>query len=376
MSQVRIGVIGVNGRGNLAKYWHRPEGDSILVAGADIVPEYLEQFKERVPDAFITTDYRELLIRDDIDAIAVMTPDNFHEEHAVAALEAGKHVFCEKPLAITVEGCDKILKAWKKSGKKLMVGFNMRHMPMIRTMKGIIDAGTIGEVKAVWCRHFVGMGGDFYYHDWHSNHENTTSLLLQKGSHDIDVIHWLTGQYTKKVAAFGSLDYYGGDESNTLNCFECEKKESCPDANFVKTRSLCCYRQEVDVEDNQMMIMELEGGIKASYLQCQFSPDYHRNYTIIGTKGRIENFELEDKVIVKMKNDLCSDIVHNIKSDDKDHGGADPVIAKDFIDMIVYDKEPISDPLSGRMSVAAGCAGAQSLRSGGELIEISRPTGI
>lgn len=56
-------------------------------------------------------------------------------------------------------------------------------------MKELIDAGAIGEVKTIWCRHFVGNGGDYYFKDWHAERKNTTSLLLQKGAHDIDVIH-------------------------------------------------------------------------------------------------------------------------------------------------------------------------------------------
>ncbi|WP_274365568.1 Gfo/Idh/MocA family protein [Paenibacillus thermotolerans] len=369
MEQVRIGMIGVAGRGGIAQYWHQPKGRSVISAGADINPKFLSDFRDNInPDAFITNDYRELLSRDDIDAIAVTSPDFCHEEHAVAALEAGKHVFCEKPLAITVDGCDRILEAWKRSGKRLMVGFNMRYMNMFRTMKGIIDSGDIGEIKAVWVRHFVGYGGEFYYHDWHGNSKNTTSLLLQKGSHDIDMIHWLTGQYTKKTAAFGSLDFYGGDKPNDLTCPTCDEKDTCTEARFGRLNQ-CAFRQEIDVEDNNVMIMELENGIKASYMQCHFTPDYHRNYTIIGTEGRIENNELEGKVYMKTRRSNrwqeLSDRVYDIKEAEGSHGGADPNICRDFVEMILDGKEPVANPVAGRMSVAAGCAAAESMRSGG-----------
>ncbi|MCD6289368.1 MAG: Gfo/Idh/MocA family oxidoreductase, partial [Anaerolineae bacterium] len=147
MTQLRIGMIGVAGRGGLWRHWHKPKGRSVVVAGADINPDHLEAFRiEHGGNPFITTDYRELLARPDVDAVAVTSPDYMHEEHAVAALEAGKHVFCEKPLAITTEGCDHILEAWRRSGKQLMVGFNMRYMNMFRTMKEIVDSGVIGEI--------------------------------------------------------------------------------------------------------------------------------------------------------------------------------------------------------------------------------------
>ena len=204
MEQLRIGMTwGQRGRGGLWRHWHTPGGRSLVVAGADIDEGHLARFRtEHGGELYTAADYRRLLDRKDIDAIAVTSPDNFHQEHAVAALQAGKHVFCEKPLAISVDGCDDILRAWRESGRHLMVGLNMRYMAMFRTMKEIVDSGAIGDVKAVWVRHFVGLGSDFYFHDWHARRDNTFSLLLQKGSHDIDMIHWITGRYTRRVAAF------------------------------------------------------------------------------------------------------------------------------------------------------------------------------
>lgn len=373
MAKLRIGVIGVCGRGGIANQWHNNKRSEV-VGGADVSEAALEDFKSRMgEEVFVTTDYRRLLERADVDAIAVTAPDFMHEELACAALQAGKHVFCEKPLAITTAGCDRILSTWKASGQKLMVGFNMRYMNLFRVMKEIIDSGTIGEVKAAWCRHFVGHGGNFYYQDWHATIAGANSLLLQKGSHDIDMIHWLTGQYTKRVAAFGSLDYFGGDKPNDLTCEVCDEAQTCWDFSDNR-RNQCAFRQEVEVEDNNVMIMELDGGIKASYLQCHFTPDYHRNYTIIGTEGRLENSEPENKVWVKMRRAKgwkeLADRTYDIRPAMGGHGGADPVITEDFLDMVLEGKEPLATPVAGRMSVAAGCAGADSMRSGGQVQEV------
>lgn len=378
LSQVRMGIIGTGLRSGIAEYWHQPDGNSIVVGAADVRPNWLKKFKEKInPDMFTTDDYKELLARDDIDAVAILSPDNLHEEHAIAALKAGKHVYCEKPLAITIEGCDRIIETANKTGKHLMVGFNMRYMNMFRTMKGIVDSGVIGDIKAVWVRHFVGFGGYFYYHDWHGLRKNTNSLLLQKGSHDLDIIHWIAGAYTKRVTAFGSLDFYGGDMPNDLICPSCDLKDTCTEYS-TGVLNECAYREEIDVEDNNVMIMELENGIKASYLQCHFTPDYHRNYTFIGTKGRMENSEPEGKVYVKTRKSHTwqelSDRTYDIKRAEGTHGGADPRICDDFIKLVQTGEEPIPSPLDGRMSVAAGVAGAESMRNGGKVVEIERPT--
>lgn len=380
MKKVRIGVIGAGLRGGLAQYWHKPDGESEIVALADISEARQQKFQEMIGSPlYLTKDYRDLLNKDDIDAIAVLSPDYLHEEHVIAALQAGKHVYSEKPLAITVEGCDRILEAWQASGKHLMVGFNMRYMSMYQTMKGLIDSGAIGELKAVWVRHFVGFGGYFYYHDWHGQSKNTTSLLLQKGSHDLDVIHWISGRYTTKVSAFGSLDYYGGNMPNNLTCPECSLKNTCPEY-VPHTFTECAFREEIDVEDNNMLIMELEGGVKASYLQCHFTPDYSRNYTFIGTEGRIENDDVNGKVYLKTRKTNTwkefSDVTYDMKAEKGSHGGADPKIAQDFVELVLYDKEPLTTPFAGRMSVAVGCAATESIRSGGKVVEVSQTSSI
>jgi predicted dehydrogenase len=376
MTQVRIGVIGTGLRSSIAKYWHNPKGNSVVVGAADVSLKALEKFKNEIDkDLFVTTDYKELLERADIDAVAILSPDYLHEEHALAALQAGKHVYCEKPLAITPEGCDRIIDEAEKSGKHLMIGFNMRYMSMYQTMKEIIDSGVIGDIKAVWVRHFVGLGGYYYYHDWHGTRANTTSLLLQKASHDIDVIHWLAGSYATKVSAFGSLDYYGGDQPNDLYCPDCELKDTCPDVSLQKLTQ-CAFREEIDVEDNNMLIMELEGGIKASYMQCHFTPDYSRNYTFIGTKGRLENDDVNDKVYVKTRKSgswhEMSDITYEMKKMTGTHGGADPRICQDFVNLVLYNKQPLTTPFAGRMSVAVGCAATESIRAGGKVVEIDQ----
>jgi len=375
---LRIGIIGVTGRGeDLRRWFHQPKKRAVVAGGADISLKALEEFKKIMgPDVFITTNYKELLKRKGIDAIVITSPDFTHEEYTIAALKAKKHVYLEKPMAITTEGCDRVLKAWKASGVKLMVGFNMRHMALFKLMKKIIDSGKIGDIKAAWVRHFVGFGGHFYFHDWHGTRKNTYSLLLQKGSHDIDMIHYLTGSYAKKVSAFGSLDFFGGNKSNNLRCPDCKIRKTCLEADYSRINK-CCFRKEVDVEDNSEVIMELENGIKATYLQCHFAPEYFRNYTLIGTKGRIENLNDGDTVIVKLRQnyrfmDKVKEIKYKVKTGKGNHFGADSIIVEDFLDYLLKGKKPVSTALAGRMSVAVGCTATDSIRSGGKMLKIKK----
>jgi predicted dehydrogenase len=182
------------------------------------------------------------------------------------------------------------------------------------------------------------------------------------------------------VAGFGGLDYYGGNRPDDLHCPECDEKDTC--VEFINNsrptdnqKDQCVFRKEIDVEDNSTVMMELEGGIKATYMQCHFTPDYCRNYTFIGTEGRIENLDDGSKVIVRLRNrsNRWKNLAHydlSVKPARGGHGGADPLVCKDFVDMIVDGKDPISTPLAGRMSVAAGCAGTWSIRNGWKPVDI------
>ncbi len=375
MEKMRLGMIGTGGRGSMYKLWMKNPRVEV-VAGADVNPAARESFAQDLPDAFVAEDYRHVLDRKDVHAVAVCTPDFLHHQHAVAALQAGKHLFCEKPLAITIEDCDDILRAWQRAGVRMMVGFNMRYAYFCARMKQLVDDGAIGEVKTAWTRHFVGWGGRFYYHDWHASRRNTTGLLLQKATHDLDVMHWVCGTHTVRTAAFGKLMYYGGRMPDELRCSACEIRESCPDeaAKWGGHDDRCAFRKEVDVEDVSVMIMQYANGVQAAYQQCHFSPEYERNYTFIGTEGRIESDEPHGKVYLWRRtlgrNQTEPTEVFECASRFGGHGGADPVISEDFVNMVLDGAAPRAPAVAGRWSVAAGVCATQSLRNGGAPVDV------
>ena len=373
MKELKIGVIGAGGRGVLARSAHIPEKNCRIVAGADVNPKGLEALQEFVGDdqeLMLTNDYRDILKRDDIDAVFVTTPDFLHEEHAAAALEAGKAVYLEKPMTITIEGCDRLMRLAYETGSKLYLGHNMRHFPVINKMKEIIDSGLIGEIQTVWCRHFVNYGGDAYFKDWHSERRYSTGLLLQKGAHDIDVIHWLAGGYTKKVTGMGMLSVYD----------KCERRsESDPgDASWHNENwpplSQKGMSPVIDVEDNNMILMQLDNGVQASYLQCHYTPDGERNYTFIGTKGRVENIgdhgDCKVHVWTKRGPRETPDIVYNLKPLAGSHGGSDPDIVKTFIEFVRDGVKAKTSPVAARNAVAVGVLGHESMRTGCSAKEI------
>lgn len=374
MDDIRIGVLGSGGRGGLAQQAHQPGAGSRVVACCDINEGVFARMRQWYgAEVCVTTSVQELF-EQELDAVMICTPDFLHEEHAVAALEAGIPVYLEKPMAITIEGCDRVLATAREKGVKLFVGHNMRYMTIIRKMKALIDEGAIGEVRAIWCRHFISYGGDAYFRDWHSEQEKSTGMLLQKGAHDIDVMHWLTGCNSMRVAAFGNLSVYN-------RCARREEAETGRPA-FVKTHwpplAQSGFSPKIDIEDQTTMIMEMENGVLGTYMQCHFTPDACRNYTIIGTEGRIENIGDGPSSPIFLWNrrsdtySMIGDEVHYGESSaGGSHGGADPQIVAEFLQYVRGEIDTTTaTPEAARMSVAAGCQATRSLRNGGQPYDV------
>ena len=153
----RIVNVGIIGCGGIGQNKHMPSLSKIenvrLVAFCDIVPERAQMCKEKfgTPDAAVYTDYRELLKDETIEVVHVLTPNREHAEISVAALKAGKHVMCEKPMAKTAEGAKQMCEAAKASGKKLAIGYQHRMKPQAITAKEYIDSGALGEIYYANC---------------------------------------------------------------------------------------------------------------------------------------------------------------------------------------------------------------------------------
>lgn len=197
MDKVRIGIVGVGG---IANGKHMPSLSKIknveMVAFCDIIEERAVEGAKKfgTPDAKVYTDYRELIARKDIDIVHVLTPNKFHSEITVAALEAGKHVMCEKPMAINYAGAKAMIEAAKRTGKKLTIGYQSRHRADSMYLKEYIDEGGLGEIyygKALAIRRrAVPTWGVFL-----DEEKQGGGPLIDIGTHALDLTLWLMNNY-------------------------------------------------------------------------------------------------------------------------------------------------------------------------------------
>ncbi|MFC0672393.1 Gfo/Idh/MocA family protein [Brachybacterium hainanense] len=374
MEDLRIGIIGFGARGPMSRHAHKPgEGSRVTVVAEPTQRGKEEARKTLGEDIALVDSVEQLVAEHEVDAVMILAPDFAHAEIALVTLGAGIATFSEKPMAIRIEDTDAMLALAMEKRTRLFVGHNMRHMPVIRQMKAIVDSGRIGRVRAIWCRHFVGTGGDFYFKDWHADRSKATSLLLQKGAHDIDVIHWLAGGYTRRVSGIGDLAVYGDITDRRDNSDR--RMWDWYDADVFPPTAQKELNPVVDVEDISMLNMTLDNGVLASYEQCHFTPDYWRNYTVIGDAGRIENMGDGGGEQIHIWSSRRSgpghpDDVEVISRGDGGHGGADPNLVAEFLRFVREGGATDVSVIAAREAVATGCAGAESIRSGGVPIDI------
>ena len=139
--QIRIGVAGLGLRG---KWFLRELNDRLdvaLVAMADTNDDTLLEYKTQYPHVVVYHSVERMVHDADIEAVIIATPDYLHRDHGIAALEAGKHVFMEKPLATTPTDCSMPIESAEASGHTLYVGHNLRHFTVIKKLKQLIDEG-------------------------------------------------------------------------------------------------------------------------------------------------------------------------------------------------------------------------------------------
>jgi len=200
MDKVRIGIIGCGG---IANGKHMPSLKKVpqaeMVAFCDLIVEKAEKAAKEygVPGAKVYTDYHELLADKSIDVVHVLTPNRAHSFITVDALEAGKHVMCEKPMAINSAEAQKMLDAAKRTGKKLTIGYQNRQRPDSLYLKKEAMDGTFGDIyyaKATAIRRrAVPTWGVFL-----NEYEQGGGPLIDIGTHALDLTLWTMNNYKHK----------------------------------------------------------------------------------------------------------------------------------------------------------------------------------
>ncbi|MBR0508630.1 MAG: Gfo/Idh/MocA family oxidoreductase [Clostridia bacterium] len=352
MTMIKIALIG---NGGMCKAAHVPayrdDPRTEVVAVCDIIEERAVYLKETwFPEAAVYTDYRELLKDPAIDAVDICTPNDMHSEIAVAALEAGKHVFCEKPDAVDVGKAQAMKDAAEKSGKLLMVMRNNRFTSASRYLKSFIEDGRAGEIYCGRCgwqrrRGIPGKGGWFT-----TKAKSGGGPLIDLGVHMIDLAVWLMGN-PKPVAVSANTycKFAENDVSDSVN-------SDFGDKNAAGT---------FDVEDLAMGMIRFDNG---AVLQIEFSwasniKQERRFVELRGTAAGIKWEDEQAEIYTEENGRLLDTTVLRAREDDGHRNNL-----RQFIDILSGGGEPCYTPQQGVDMIRILRAVYESAETGREVL--------
>ena len=353
MKKWRVGIIGIGGIFKGSHIWEYLEDERLeVVALCDIIEERATEIRDKYfPNAAVYTDFRELLKDETIDSVDICTPNYLHSIIAVAAFEAGKHVFCEKPDAVNVEEVLKMNRAAEKAGKTLMIMRNNRFSPASQYAKKYIASGAMGDIYCGRCgwqrrRGIPGKGGWFT-----TKAQSGGGPLIDLGVHMIDLAIWLMGS-PKPVTVTGST-YCKFADSDTSDSVNSDFGDKVSGGTF-------------DVEDLAMGTIRFDNGAQ---LQIEFSwasniKQENRFVELRGTKSGLTWRDGDVEVFTEMHGQGCDIHPSNLQPEKKEH----VLNLINFYDVVIDGKEPVFKPQQGIDMIKILCAIYKSAETGREVV--------
>lgn len=197
---IRVGVIGTSWWAeamHLSSLASHPQATLAAVCGRN--PERAAALAARYAIPQVFADYRAMIAQGGLDALVIVTPDDLHYTMALAGLERGLHVLCEKPLALTLRQARTMAERAARAGVKHMVGFSWRGLPHYRHLRELVRAGYLGRVHTAHFSYLSGGGARGAY-SWRYDRGRSNGALGNYGSHMIDLAHWLLGDIARVSA--------------------------------------------------------------------------------------------------------------------------------------------------------------------------------
>lgn len=191
MKKIRFAIIGC---GRIAqRHAEHINSKGVLVAVCDIEKEKADELANEYK-AIPFYNIEELLKSDiDFDVVSICTPNGLHAEHSIKALKAGFHVLCEKPMALNVGDCEKMIEAAKSAGKRLFIIKQNRYNPPVVAVKKALEEGRLGKIYSIQLNCFWNRGLAYYANSWKGTRDLDGGTLFTQFSHFIDLLYWMLG---------------------------------------------------------------------------------------------------------------------------------------------------------------------------------------
>ena len=251
---VRFGLIGYGAWGQHHAATIAKTGGARLIAIAEPSEKSQEAAREAHPDAIVVSDYRQLVQRDDVDVVDVIVPNRLHHEVAMAVLSSGKHLLLEKPMCLTVQQCDDLLRQAQLKNVRIAINHEFRLSSLWGRVKELVDAGLVGEPRYVLvelARNPYRLGSD----GWRFDVNRVGNWILEEPIHFFDLARWYLSSVGEPESVYAAAN---------------SRQPGHP-----------------ELQDNCSAIVHFTGGAYAVVSQTLAAFEHHQTVKLTGTQGAI-----------------------------------------------------------------------------------------
>lgn len=254
MTLVKFAIIGC---GRIAeRHAEHINNFGLLVAVCDIIPSKADTIAQKYGAKASYTIEEFIASKMDIDVVAICSPNGLHAFHAIMCLNAGYHVLCEKPMALSVQDCEQMILASEQNEKKLFAIKQNRFNPPVVAVKKVMEEGQLGKIFNIQLNCFWNRNADYYSNSWKGTKDLDGGTLFTQFSHFIDLIYWMIGD-VKEVAAFAT--------------------------NYA-------HQGQIEFEDTGVVILSFENGAigTINYTVNSYAKNMEGSLTIFGENGTVK----------------------------------------------------------------------------------------
>lgn len=352
--QLQIGLIGYGGRLRdvVGRILGEDQENRLRVAAAyDPDPVSQESARNTFgPDCRIHSSEESLIGDQELDWVFIGSWNSQHARQAVLALNAGRNVFCEKPLATSLEDCLAIREAAGKSGGTFAFGLVLRYSPHCQRLQEVIRSGVLGRLVSFEFNETIGFNhGGYIFGNWRRERRNAGTHILEKCCHDLDLANWFIGSLPVKVASFGGRDFFTPENAGQIGRIGSNEKgdkayELWPDPHRENP-----FDGKGDLFDNQVVILEYANGVRGTFHANCNAGITERRFYVCGTEGALRGDLVSGVIEVqKIGWETKREKIDTLSPDG--HGGGDEVMAKSMLETLLHGAPPLASVREGLVS--------------------------
>ncbi len=292
-----------------------------------------------------------------VEWVMIFSPNANHKEHILAAFDAGKHVFTEKPLATAISDCQEIYEAHQKSGRLFATGFVLRYAPLYRKAKEILDSGKLGKIIAIdGNENIAPVHGGYIMCNWRRLTKYAGPHILEKCCHDLDLLIWFVGSLPSRVASFGGRNFFTPENQKLMDKYGEKTFRAWWDPHAIASP----FSGDTDLMDNSIAIAEFRNEVRVAFTATMSNAIPERRLYFSCSEGTMKLDLYTSKLYYRC---IGGEGVMEVAIPADGHGGGDDYIMKELYETMTTGAKPKCSGNEGLESAVYALALDQAART-------------